>query len=334
MNHTPSRKLERVRVQSIQSLPGRRKINPETVSRLVESIGKIGLRTPITIRYVNAAPVLVTGAHRLAAVQELGWDQVECFVFCAGGGDETLVTRGDDEITAKLWEISENLHRAELTPLERSELIAEWIRLTDQKPSQVGTVSKGGRGKAGGVNAAARELGISKTAAHRAVAIDAMPAEAKQAARDSGLDRNQAALEKIAKADKPVQAVKAITKKSSTPKLDPVKAYEKARALLNDMDAQGRSDLGVRCVDMLSRDGAERRTHQQAIGHIQRIEARAYEKRLALMESLPKKAKPAKAPAADNPEDHGLVPGSMPGTLVDPATGDVKGLEILVGVKP
>jgi hypothetical protein len=41
------------------------------------------------------------------------------------------------------------LHRTpELTTLERSELVAEWIKLTD-KLAQVGQVSKGGRGKEG-----------------------------------------------------------------------------------------------------------------------------------------------------------------------------------------
>jgi hypothetical protein len=50
-------------------------------------------------------------------------------------------------------DIAENLHRADLTVLERSEHVAEWVRLCDKrnKPSQVETVSiKGGRGKEGG----------------------------------------------------------------------------------------------------------------------------------------------------------------------------------------
>ena len=69
-----------------------------------------------------------------------------------------------------------DLHRAELTVTQRAEQIAEWIRLTEvkAKPSQVATVSMGGRGKEGGVNAAARELGITKDKAHRAVKIDAI----------------------------------------------------------------------------------------------------------------------------------------------------------------
>jgi hypothetical protein len=42
---------------------------------------------------------------------------------------------------ARMWEISENLHRAELTKLERSEQIAEWRAL--RAASQVATPSGG-----------------------------------------------------------------------------------------------------------------------------------------------------------------------------------------------
>ena len=44
-----------------------------------------------------------------------------------------------------MWEISENLHRAELPQMERDKLIAEWCRLVgkEDKPAQVGQVSPG-----------------------------------------------------------------------------------------------------------------------------------------------------------------------------------------------
>jgi ParB-like nuclease domain len=58
-----------------------------------------------------------SGGHRLAAVKRLGLEYIECFV---------VENESDDQ--ARLWEIAENLHRAELTALERAEQIAEWIR--------------------------------------------------------------------------------------------------------------------------------------------------------------------------------------------------------------
>src|SRR5690606_15785955 len=50
-----------------------------------------------------------------------------------------------NDIDRRRWEIAENLHRSELTVLQRDEHVAEWIRLTDEAesiPSQVATVSK------------------------------------------------------------------------------------------------------------------------------------------------------------------------------------------------
>jgi hypothetical protein len=74
-------------------------------------------------------------------------------------------------------EISENLHRAELTALQRSFSVARWIELTAKqiakgqvaKAVQVGPHKRGQ--KAGGISAEARELGITETAAKRAVDI-------------------------------------------------------------------------------------------------------------------------------------------------------------------
>lgn len=91
-----------------------------------------------------------------------------------------------DEIDAELWEIAENLHRAGLTALERDEEVARWIELTEAKPisSQVATkFSARGRPESG-INAAARELGIDKDDAHRAVKVASLSDEAKQAACD------------------------------------------------------------------------------------------------------------------------------------------------------
>ena len=63
-----------------------------------------------------------------------------------------------------------NLHRAELTVLERSNQIARWIELTTSKQiapdnaSQLATHKNRGQ-QPGGINAASRELGIERTEA-------------------------------------------------------------------------------------------------------------------------------------------------------------------------
>jgi hypothetical protein len=105
----------------------------------------------------------------------------------------TIVSMTNAE--ARMWEIAENLHRAELTVLKRKEQIAEWIEL---KRAQVGQVS-GGRGNKGGISAAAEQLGVTRQEAQRSVRIASIKPEAKEAARDAGIDDNQSKLLEIAK---------------------------------------------------------------------------------------------------------------------------------------
>ncbi len=222
------RQVEQFSLEAIAVLPGRRKIDPSTVDRLAESIKSIGLRTPITVRLVDGfvdndgvvvdgQPVLVTGAHRLAAIKKLRWDKIECFLF-----------DGDDEVDAQLWEIAENLHRADLSALERSEQVAEWVKLTEERlPTQVVSAALPDGRKAGpqhqssGIRAASRELGIDREKARRSVKIASISDEAKAAAKEAGLENNQSALERIAKSQDQVGEVQQIKKERSAPKPPP-----------------------------------------------------------------------------------------------------------------
>lgn len=66
-----------------------------------------------------------------------------------------------------MWEIAENLHRADLTVLEREEHRTEWIRLANVQSPQHGEIEskradRRGHRHEGGIAAAGRELGISK----------------------------------------------------------------------------------------------------------------------------------------------------------------------------
>lgn len=97
--------------------------------------------------------------------------------------------------------LAENLHRAELTRLERDEQIARWVELTEAKgvSAQVDQKPQGGRPE-GGVSAASRELGIQRMDASRAVKVASISERAKEAARQAGLDDNRSALLLVAKA--------------------------------------------------------------------------------------------------------------------------------------
>lgn len=200
---------------------GRRPVKPENVALLVESIKSIGLRTPLTVLYKNdgAELVLVSGRNRLAACIEIGMEVVPVYCMTENSAD------------VRLWEISENLHRAELTALERDEQIAEWLRLSEAKEvsSQAGTKPQGGRPESG-TRAASRAIGVSKSTAHRAVQVDALSPEAKQAAVDLGLDDNRSALLKAAKETTPEAQVSRL--KLAAEPLNDFEAKEKQVARL------------------------------------------------------------------------------------------------------
>lgn len=176
-------------------------LNEKTVGGLVESIGALGLRNPISIIFrddveidgetYDGVPALVAGRHRLEAIRRLGWRTVDCEVFT-------------DEIAAEKWEISENIHRADLTIEQRGVQVKRWIDLTIEQSEQRHllqsatneTKREDGRGHRpeDGVRMAARELGIESTEAHRLTSIGGMSEEARVAARTAGLDNNQTAL--------------------------------------------------------------------------------------------------------------------------------------------
>jgi hypothetical protein len=113
-----------------------------------------------------------------------------------------------------MWEISENLHRAELSVTQRAQQIAEYAALAKEKrqaervSAQVG--QKAPHRPAGGDSLVARDLGITRQEVHRAQAIAALPEETKQAARDLGYEDNQSALLAAAKERTPEAQIAAL----------------------------------------------------------------------------------------------------------------------------
>ncbi|WP_082006103.1 MT-A70 family methyltransferase [Ensifer sp. ZNC0028] len=88
-----------------------RTVDQAKVDALKVSIEELGLRTPISVVRSPDAPSqlkLVAGAHRLEAMKQLGREYIAAIV------------RREDDLDAELWEIDENLCRAELTPADRA----------------------------------------------------------------------------------------------------------------------------------------------------------------------------------------------------------------------
>jgi protein gp37/ParB-like chromosome segregation protein Spo0J len=88
-----------------------RRLRPETVDELAESISKQRLLHPIILyrRPSDGALVLAAGWHRFEAVRKLGHDKIAA-----------VILDGLDADQAQLVEIDENLIRADLGPAERA----------------------------------------------------------------------------------------------------------------------------------------------------------------------------------------------------------------------
>ncbi len=228
------RKTRQVPLANIILDDGPRPLDPSRVEVLARSMATLGLHTPI---FVDATPgpdgfmspdpdkqtyKIISGRHRVAAASSLGWEAIEALDFADNIYFDQLATQAMDEngdyeepdfdIAARMWAIAENLHRAELTALQRSEQIAEWITLEKKWRDEVDRVSaqsaqkpQGGRPK-GGLSAAARGLGLDRDDARRAVEVAKLSEEAKSAAVEAKLDDNRTALLEAAKAPAQEQA--------------------------------------------------------------------------------------------------------------------------------
>jgi ParB-like chromosome segregation protein Spo0J len=211
-----SRELKSVQIDRIAILTGR-DLQPEVVRDIASSIDLIGLQLPVSVVDDGDEHFrVISGRHRLAAVRSLGRVEIDAMVY-----------RGLSDTDVRLAEIVENLHRAELTQLQRAEQIADYRRLATEKrvgvSGQLGQKPQGGR-PAGGDSEAARELGLNRKEVNRAGKIADINPAAKIAAKQAGLDDNQSALLEVATAphDKQADVVVAIAARKNRAKLNKV----------------------------------------------------------------------------------------------------------------
>jgi N6-adenosine-specific RNA methylase IME4 len=173
-------------ISAIQVSDKHRDIDQEAVSKIAMS----------TVREMpDETYMLVAGRHRLEALREIGESSVPA----------NLVDW--DEDTARMWEISENLHRADLSSSERSIQTAEYIALHQKRADAVNgpsvnpvacdrvSKSEGGRGKTGGITEAAEKLGIDPGTARKAIRISEIPADIIDRVKRLFLDNERNLLE-------------------------------------------------------------------------------------------------------------------------------------------
>ena len=192
-------KASEISIEDVLISEDHRPLDLEAVAVIAASMKMIGQQTAIRVR---AAPgqdgkaILVGGWRRIEAAKSLGWGTIRA-EFIDG-----------DEVLAELCEIADDLHRSDLTALEKAEKLAKWVRLTtEREPISRQKVAKFGPGRPEGVIArAARELPIKgktlqarRKRLERSIKIDAMSADAKAAAIEAGLDTSPSALHEISK---------------------------------------------------------------------------------------------------------------------------------------
>jgi len=157
---------------------------------LIRSVRLIGIKHPISvIKRDDGKYDLVAGRDRFRAAKELGLKTVPVAVF-------------KDARAARHWEISENLHRGNLTALESAEHLAAWYR--EVYEDQGASCSSKGRPPSGKAQAARAMPGTGSDEAKRkrveaALLIDAIDPKVKKAIRRAGVDRKRADLVSIAK---------------------------------------------------------------------------------------------------------------------------------------
>ena len=153
-------KIERLFVKDIDLGNRLRPMREAAVVALAGSMQQLGRLSPISVyRRDDKTLLLVTGLHRLEAAKRLGWDEI----------DAVLVT--GTEIERELQEIAENLHRSELTALERDTQIGRWAELTAAKVGQVDPPSGGAQPAEKGVRKVARELNLERKDVERGVKV-------------------------------------------------------------------------------------------------------------------------------------------------------------------
>jgi ParB-like chromosome segregation protein Spo0J len=196
-----------------------RACNEARVSELAQSIAAVGLRHPITVRpegdphTIGFRWKLVSGRHRYEAMRSLHLDYVQCIKFTG------------TKRQARLWQISENLHRAELNALEFFEHIAEWTKLFEQEFRDSGQNVQQKKGRPQGGNAlAGRKLPVpGKTEEgrrkfiERARAVASIDAKVKAEIKEANLQDNRSALLRIAKESSPSAQVAKVRELISRP---------------------------------------------------------------------------------------------------------------------
>ena len=166
--------------------------------------------------------VLVAGLHRLEAAKVLGWTEIH------------VIEVEMDDVDRELWEIDENLIRADLTPTEEGEHLKRRKELWEMREVRVGQLGSSGdrdeRGRftpeqeqpEGFASEASDVVGKSKRTVNRAIErAKKVAPEVRDAIRgtelDTGVNLDELAKMEPAEQQKAVKTAKARGSRTVTP---------------------------------------------------------------------------------------------------------------------
>jgi ParB/RepB/Spo0J family partition protein len=177
-----------IAIADIRIPEGRRALDPVKVAEIAASIKAVGLLSAIGVRHHGDGHVeLVWGGHRLAACLMLGIKEVAVI-------DVDRFGDGSDDF-AKMMEIAENLHRAELTTSQRDEHLAAWVELLEKRPP-ISDVAASDIGKPGpkpspAIAEVAKVTGLTPKTVKQAIKTTKVSPEVRDAADAAGLSQRQ-----------------------------------------------------------------------------------------------------------------------------------------------
>lgn len=179
----------------------KRKLQPEKVADLAQSIKDLGLLHPIVVTRHNGTFNLVAGLHRLEAYRQLGKTTIPAQVVEL------------EKLKAELAEIDENLIRSDLTQLEQSIQIARRKEIYEQLHPETrhGAVGRGGKKSRHLVDSlperftkdTSKKTGKTERTVQRQAKIGKTLASDAEQLRGTVVEDNQQELLKLARASEP-----------------------------------------------------------------------------------------------------------------------------------
>ncbi len=257
----------RATISSIHVGERLRPIDMDYAEAIAASMSEHGQISPIMIRKTPAKKgtpyTLVAGGYRTTAATLLGWTEIDAIVVKA------------DAVEAQLLEISENLYRNELNPLDRSIFVMKYRELWEEKH---GKITRGGdqskahdapllfaKGRALSEKVQER-LGISHDTYKRAVSIGTkLDPVLRQAVRGTTAENDQSQLLTLAKLPREDQIAVAAALKH-TPDVKKVLAFTKPPALVTPPPAPSQSTILTKLI--AAWDEASEETRDSFLEHI------------------------------------------------------------------